>query len=71
MIQMIITLVFFIHWTSNFQECLLYSNEQQISTVDVSDLIVLAMPKQLKHPHPQCLFVVNWNTDLLSCEDFI
>ena len=25
-------------------------------------LIVLAMPKQLKHPQPQCLFVVNSNT---------
>ena len=33
------------------------------STVGEGVLIVLAWPKQLKHPHPQCLFVVNWDID--------
>ena len=31
--------------------------------MDEGVLIVLAWPKQLKHPHPQCLFVVNWITE--------
>ena len=38
----------------------------KIITVDEGVLIVLAMPKQLKHTYPQWLFVVNWNTDGIS-----
>ena len=29
--------------------------------MDEGVLIVLAKPTQLKHPHPQCLFIVNWS----------
>ena len=38
--------------------------------MDEGVLIVLAMPKQLKHPHPQFLFVVNSNTGQLHAFEF-
>ena len=48
--------------SDNLKMRLVGRNKQQISTVGEGVLIVLAWPKQLKHPHPQNLFVVNSNT---------